>query len=263
MPHGSTSFLDYYRSNDGQRFLARQVFALIAAAVALSIVFGNGDLDHWIASLFFDDVEGVFPLTNDWLFKNVLHDDARFVSVCGGLALLVATALAWLAPTRLPGLHARRGELGFVSLALFAAVASVGTLKHFSGHACPWDLAEFGGRVARQALLVSASTPPPVRGCLPAAHPLAGYVWMTVAVALYPTASRRAWHAWAIAFALGSAFGFVQMVRGAHFLSHVLWAAWVVWSVNIGLLALCCWAPQQRPALASAPSRPVFPRAPV
>jgi membrane-associated PAP2 superfamily phosphatase len=71
---------------------------------------------------------------------------------------------------------------------------------------------------------------------------------MTVALALYPTARRRAGHALGIAFLLGTGFGLVQLARGAHFLSHVLWAAWVVWAVNIALLTLCCWAPKRTAA---------------
>lgn len=240
----STSFLDYYRSGEGQRFLMRHSSCLIAAAIVLLILFGTTDLDHRLASLFFDDARRTFPLTNHWLLKDVLHDQARSVSVLGALALLCATALAWLAPIRLPGLHARRGEIGFISLALFTAAVFVGMLKHFSGHPCPWDLAEFGHSLARSALFLSASSPPSIRGCWPAAHPVVGYAWMTVAIAFYPTARRRAWQLWVIAFALGSAFGLVQMARGAHFLSHVLWAAWGVWAVNMALLMLCCWAPK-------------------
>jgi membrane-associated PAP2 superfamily phosphatase len=30
------------------------------------------------------------------------------------------------------------------------------------------------------------------------------------------------------------------MARGAHFLSHVLWSAWIVWAVNVALLGFAC-----------------------
>jgi membrane-associated PAP2 superfamily phosphatase len=33
---------------------------------------------------------------------------------------------------------------------------------------------------------------------------------------------------------LGFAMGWAQMMRGAHFLSHNLWTAWVIWLVNVG-----------------------------
>jgi membrane-associated PAP2 superfamily phosphatase len=78
-----------------------------------------------------------------------------------------------------------------------------------------------------------------VRGCLPAAHPLTGYGWLGVGFVLYPTARNRARQAWCLAFAAGTACGFVQVARGAHFLSHVLWSAWLVSAVNVAILAAC------------------------
>jgi membrane-associated PAP2 superfamily phosphatase len=32
----------------------------------------------------------------------------------------------------------------------------------------------------------------------------------------------------------------VQIARGAHFVSHVLWSAWIVWGVNVALLGFAC-----------------------
>ena len=85
-----------------------------------------------------------------------------------------------------------------------------------------------------------------------AAHPLAGYAWLAVGFGLYPIARRRAWQAWAVALALGTLFGGVQIARGAHFPSHVLWSAWIVWGVNVALLgdagpqlAVKPWVPVQ------------------
>ena len=94
----------------------------------------------------------------------------------------------------------------------------------------------FGGSAAYHSLLGVHARAPNIDGCFPAAHPLAGYAWLAVGFALYPLARRRAWQAWAAAFAFGTLFGAVQIARGAHFLSHVLWSAWIVWGVNLALL---------------------------
>jgi len=123
----------------------------------------------------------------------------------------------------------------FTAVAALAAAAIVGAMKHLSSHACPWDLAIFGGSAVYDLLGASVASPS-VEGCLPAAHPVAGYAWLAVGFALYPSARRRAWQTWALAFALGTVCGAVQIVRGAHFLSHVLWSAWVVWAVNVVLI---------------------------
>ena len=228
-------FFDFYRSREGRRVLLYQAMALAASAVALSLSLGDGHLDLTIARWFFDDARRVFPLTNDWLLKTVLHDAARSISAVGALALLGIAITSWIAP-QLKAVRAHREALLFTSIATVAGAAMVGALKHFSSHACPWDLAMFGGSAAYHPLLGVHARAPNIDGCFPAAHPLAGYAWLAVGFALYPLARRRAWQAWAAAFAFGTLFGVVQVARGAHFLSHVLWSAWIVWGVNLALL---------------------------
>jgi membrane-associated PAP2 superfamily phosphatase len=211
---------------------------------------GNGRLDLAIERWFFDDARQIFPLTNQWLLKTVLHDAARATSAVAALALLGITATSWVT-SQLRTVRAHREALLFTSVATLAAAATVGALKHFSSHACPWDLALFGGSAVYHPLLVAHAAVPNVAGCFPAAHPLTGYAWLALGFAQYPTAPRRAWRSWAAAFAFGTLFGGVQVVRGAHFLSHVLWSAWIVWGVNVGLLgAAVYWTAQRRAALA-------------
>jgi membrane-associated PAP2 superfamily phosphatase len=229
------AFLGFYRSRDGRRVLLYQTVALAGSAAALSVGLGDGRLDLAIAQWFFDDARRIFPLANDWLLKTVLHDAARTASAAAALALLGITVASW-ATSQPRAARAHREALLFTSIATLVAAATVGVLKHFSSHGCPWDLAIFGGYAAYHPLLGAHAAAPKVDGCLPAAHPLAGYAWLAVGFALYPVARRRAWQAWSVALALGTLFGSVQIVRGAHFLSHVLWSAWIVWSVNVALL---------------------------
>ena len=93
------------------------------------------------------------------------------------------------------------------------------------------------------ASLLAAGSPA-VHGCSPAAHPLVGYAWLGIGFALACNARRAAWRAWAIALAVGTGFGIVQIMRGAHFLSHVMWSGWTVWAVNVALLTLLAYAPR-------------------
>lgn len=230
--------LDYYRSQEGRRLLLRHALWLAGCAVVLNGFFGDGRLDLAIARWFFDDARRVFPLRDYWLLESVLHDAARTISACGALALLGLTLTGWIS-RRPTFLHVRRHELLFASLACLIAAATVGALKHFSGHACPWDLAMFGGSATYHSSLGAPVAAEAVRGCLPAAHPLTGYAWLGLGFAIYPGARRAARRVWYSAFALGSLFGAVQILRGAHFLSHVLWSAWVVWAVNVALVTLC------------------------
>jgi membrane-associated PAP2 superfamily phosphatase len=230
------SLVDYYRDDAGRRFLLGQAAILCVVAAVFWAVFGNGQVDLAISRWFFDEARHAFPLSDRWLLKTLLHDFARTASALAALTVLTATATSWL--TKWPQrVHAHRHALLFASGACFAGAATVGLLKHFSAHACPWDLTIFGGTLLYRPLLGATVVTQTVQGCLPAAHPLVGYAWLSVGFALAPVARHLAWRAWAIAFALGSAAGIVQILRGAHFLSHVLWSAWIIWGVNVVLLS--------------------------
>jgi membrane-associated PAP2 superfamily phosphatase len=238
----STTVAEYYGSDAGRRFLLHQTVLLAVNAAALCAVFGNGRVDIAVAGWFFDDVRHVFPLTDQWLLKDVLHDAVRMVGAVSALALLGLTVTSWITP-RPQRLHEHRRTLLLVCGACYSGAAAVEILKHFSAHACPWDLALFGGTAAYQPLFGAPIAAQIVRGCSPAAHPLVGYAWLGVGFAVLPVARSAAWRAWAGALALGTVCGAVQILRGAHFLSHVLWCAWIVWGVNILLLTVCICLP--------------------
>jgi membrane-associated PAP2 superfamily phosphatase len=233
----AAGFIDYYGSREGVRFLTRQAVSLIAAAVVLFALFGSTDLDRIITHSFYDTARGGFPLTNEWWLKTVLHDAARTTSTLGVLALVSAAVSAWFMPRPMLA-HRARHELAFVAVAALSAVASVAVMKHSSGHACPWDIVEFGGAVPYRHLLAPHGTLAAIQGCFPAAHPLVGYGWLGVAFALYPRAPRWAFVTASATLVAGTGLGIVQVMRGAHFLSHVLWTAWAVWAIDLALLCL-------------------------
>ena len=42
----------------------------------------------------------------------------------------------------------------------------------------------------------------------------------------------------ALGLALGALFGAAQVMRGAHYVSHVLWSAWICWTLSVAADAL-------------------------
>jgi len=234
------TFLDFYSSHDGRRVLLYHGMALAAGAIALALGLGDGRVDLSIARWFFDDVRRAFPLTNHWWLKTVLHDTARTTSVIAALALFGLTITSYVTRS-LRAVRPHRAELLFICLAMIVSGAVVGTLKHFSSHACPWNLAIFGGSAIYHPLLGATAGASDVAGCFPAAHPVTGYAWLAVGFVLYPASRRRAWRAWVVALGAGTLFGGVQIMRGAHFFSHVLWSAWVVWGVDLALLGVSAY----------------------
>lgn len=148
----------------------------------------------------------VFPLRQVWALEALGHAGLKWLMVGFWLC-----CLAWRGPLR-------RGAL---YMALIAAV--VVTLKHYSPVSCPWDLLEYGG------------SKPDTGRCLPAGHPLVGFALFGLYLALRGRAAAR--YALAAALVIGFAAGAVQVARGAHFPSHVLWTAWVAWAITLALAA--------------------------
>jgi membrane-associated PAP2 superfamily phosphatase len=220
------------------------------------MLFEGTEIDHAITRPFFDDALRSFPLTDSWWLKKALHDYARTASALCAAVLAIITLAAWALPPEQLGLRRLRHELAFVTIASLGGALIVGVLKHFSAHACPWALLEYGGTNTYAHLFGSAHVAPRMEGCLPAAHPLAGYAWLCVALVFYPNRGAKvAWRWWCAAFAIGTLFGAVQIMRGAHFLSHVLWTAWIVWAADIALLALYCRAVHGADSSVAAPVR--------
>ena len=124
--------------------------------------------------------------------------------------------------------YAQRLQLVLTTLLSLLAVVSI---KYISSTSCPWDLAEFGG-VARY---VSHWTLGVVDGggahCFPAGHASAGFAFFGGYFVLRDAAPRaaRIW-LWAT-LVVGLVLGISQQARGAHFMSHTLWTAWLCWTI--------------------------------
>lgn len=196
-----------------------QAGVLAAGALLIVLVFRLGGADRFVAGLFYDPARGTFPLKDAWLLAVAGHTGLKWAAL--GFWLL---CLAW-------GARLRRGAL---YMAIIVGVVEL--LKHYSPFACPWDLPDFGG------------SKPEAGACLPAAHPLAGFALFGLWLALRDT-PRAARATLAAAWAVGLVAGAVQVARGAHFASHVLWTAWVAWAVTL----LLCAVPA-RARLSSSPS---------
>jgi len=67
-------------------------------------------------------------------------------------------------------------------------------------------------------------------GCFPAGHASAGFAFIGGFFALRHTLPRTARRWLAGALAAGLVLGLAQQVRGAHYMSHTLWTAWLCWA---------------------------------
>jgi membrane-associated PAP2 superfamily phosphatase len=199
-----------------------------AAAFAILCAWDATGLDLSMAQ-WFGGAHG-FPLRDHWLLTGVMHEGARFLSwlLVLGLCLGVWWPVGPL--TRLD--FSRRLQLACTPL---AAALVVSLLKGVSATSCPWDLVDFGGvahHLPHWRLLVRDGGS---GHCFPAGHASSGFAFVGGFLAF-----RRVDRQIALRWLGGSLFaglllGFAQQMRGAHFMSHTLWTAWICWAVALGV----------------------------
>lgn len=169
-----------------------------------------------------------FAWRNHWLTSDLAHRGGRMLSWLLFGATLLALWRPWPAAARVP-LRTRGWWLGCTVLCLML----IPVLKHFSLTSCPWDLREFGGKalwISHWAFGVADGGP---GRCFPSGHASGAFGFLAGYFALREKAPRNARLWLALVLVLGAAFGWAQLMRGAHHLSHTLWTAAICWSVTV------------------------------
>jgi membrane-associated PAP2 superfamily phosphatase len=191
-----------------------------------------------------------FALTRDWWLQNLLHTGARRL----GWTLAAALALTIWWPVGTLRALPRASRAGLVIGIVLAALA-VQWMKRASLTSCPWSLAEFGGHAAYVSHWRWGVPDGGGGRCFPAGHASVGFCYLAGWFWLRPHVPRaaRLWLAASLLAGLG--LGAVQMARGAHYLSHVLWSGWTCWTAG-GAFWLAVQALRRHSLTASASGRP-------
>lgn len=171
-----------------------------------------------------------FTLRHDWWLRILLHDGLRYASAAAYVAVGVAL---WKPFGFLRAWTPRQRLESFVGVT--ASLLAVSAMKSASLTSCPWDLGQFGGTaqfVSHWAWGLGDSGP---GRCFPSGHASAGYGFFALAVpglaAGTAAARRHGWRLFWIVFFAGLLCGMTQVLRGAHYPSHVLWTGFICWSV--------------------------------
>ena len=209
---------------------------LTLLALACIVLWDLAGLDLPLARLA-GDVHG-FPWRDHWLLANVLHKGARALGTIFAIALCVG--VWWpIGPLKKIS-RARRAQ---IAVTAFVAAGAISLLKSWSAFSCPWDLQAFGGDVPYVPHWLGLAGDGGPGHCFPAGHASWGFAFVGGYFAFRETDSRIA-RAWLLgALAVGFALGWVQQLRGAHFMSHALWSAWICWVIAYAIDAACSFMP--------------------
>ncbi|RJP67821.1 MAG: phosphatase PAP2 family protein [Comamonadaceae bacterium] len=168
-----------------------------------------------------------FPWRNHWLTGGVLHGGARAVAL-GVLAYAVLSIRVSVPVLRSVSQRDRIWMVGSILL----CVTLIPLLKQASSTSCPWSLVEFGGEAQYVPHWLLGYGDGGPGGCFPAGHASSAFGFLAGWFALRESAPRAARWWLILTVTIGLLLGWVQMMRGAHYLSHSLWTAWICWAVT-------------------------------
>ncbi|UJD94055.1 phosphatase PAP2 family protein [Lelliottia amnigena] len=199
------------------RFYGYQLFVLGVLAVLFTWLSRDEMLDRWITCFWFDAATHRFPLQQNPLLDLLNHRLAKYIAIA-----LAAVALIY-------GAYRRNAPLVTGALLMGLGTLVVGVLKSMSHHSCPWDLVEYGGKAVSYPLFGSTPVDSGPGRCFPGGHASSGFMVMGLFFAFWRERPRLAWGFVALGVIFGLLMGYGQVMRGAHFFSHNLWAGWWVW----------------------------------
>lgn len=171
-----------------------------------------------------------FPWRDNAFLVHVMHEGAKNLSWLFVIALFAGIRWPLGILRRLP--VRARAQLAFTVL---LSVVAVSVIKHASHTSCPWDLKEFGGVASHVSHWAWKVYDGGSGGCFPAGHASAAFAYAGGYFVLR-RASPRAAILWLCAsLAVGMLLGLSQQLRGAHYMSHTLWTAWICWVVGFAI----------------------------
>lgn len=221
---------------------------MLLSALLILWMGNRTDIDITLADAMFDPVRHRFPMQHAWIAERFNH--AILKAALSALGAAVVVLALWDAVRPRPGWR-RSARVGVRVVGMSAVLVplAISLLKQASTSHCPWDLARYGGTEPYVRLLewLPAGTAP--GHCLPAGH-ASSALWLISLAAFWWPHSRAKGTAVGLSMLIfGLVVGWVQQLRGAHFLTHTLWSAWIacamvfaIYLMNTRGLARWFWA---------------------
>ena len=189
---------------------------------------------------FYDAAARAWIGAHAWWATDLIHEGGRDLVCAIAVTAFLVHGASWCWPR---WRHLKR-ESGYVVLAIALGTGLVALLKQLTNMDCPWSLTSFGGTHAFVGLF--ASRPPGAErvACFPGAHSSGGFALMCFYFVLRDRAPRAARVFLALGVVMGAVFAFGQEARGAHFLSHDLASAAIVWFTELLVYVLVLAPPR-------------------
>ena len=238
-------------SNKLDQWLMQATLILLCSATIILFIGQYTDLDLLLADYYFDAQRQIFPWDNTWFGRDLMHGYVKKALVWGGFLLMGTAIFDFIRPlARFSSVQ--RAKLRVLALSAALEPILIKTLKENSSMHCPWGVDRYAGDNPFLRLLDTIPDGWQAGHCFPAGHASTA-MWLTALVVLWlPENPQRALKAYLGGLSIGMILGWVQQMRGQHFLTHTLWTAWLASALTIALIALFSRQLFPRPALRSA-----------
>lgn len=183
---------------------------------------------------------------------NLQPRDLKDLLSAAAVGVILTAMLDFWRPRRTLDRLARL-RLRVVALSALLVPLVISLLKQASVAHCPWDLARYGGTEPYLRLFDALPFGVQAGHCLPAGHASSALWLLSLCVYWLPLRIRTARGVAAAALAFGGAVGWMQQLRGAHFLTHTLWSTWLACAIVFLLVLVLQWQPLRRLRLLLTP----------
>jgi len=169
------------------------------------------------------DSTGHFPLKNNWFLVEINHKLFKYLVII----FYVVVLFTWMSSFKSEKLKAYQWQLGYLFWVSILSTAVISIIKAHSAHDCPWAMTE---QTATGYIWDFSAT----KGhCFPGGHASTGFSLLAGFFGFRLTRPKLAYLFLFLGLVLGFITGWGQMMRGAHFLSHNLWTAWIIFTFNL------------------------------
>lgn len=200
---------------------------LTAAALSLLAIAGTAmtsAVDLRISDAIFAAGGGAWPLPHSGWTRAIGYEGPKYLVIAFALVLVAGL----VRPSLLRRFHLEPREAAYLLACLALVPAAIGALRSESGIACASQLVRYGGDIPDwlgHFTITRLFADNDLHGCFPSGHASGGFALLALGMLQRKPATRRA--LWLGAVLYGSWMGTYQLLRGAHFLSHVVASALV------------------------------------
>lgn len=210
--------------------------SLVFTAAIIFVIGRFTNLDLIIEDYYYDTQLQMFTWKNSWFAKQLMHVYVKDVIIAIALLFISFVVLDLIRKFKFIDAWTRI-RVRFIATAAILIPTIISGLKQMSVLHCPWDEQRYGGDMPYLRLFDAVPGHMEAGQCFPAGHASTGLWLAALCVFWLPHRPRMGLTIFFAGLSVGFVLGWVQQMRGAHFLTHTLWSMWIASFIIILMLS--------------------------